>query len=82
MLSKDREKFLAKHRASYGRDVIRHLRIEGRCFTCLMHEELHPSDHPKSGERIYLCEYCKVDQELDDAFEQAAFSISSALLIS
>jgi hypothetical protein len=79
MSSKASEKILAAHRASYGRDMIRNLRIEGRCFTCLMREELYPATHPESGSRIYLCEYCKLDQELKEAFEQSIFSPRSAL---
>ena len=63
----------------YGRRLIRSLKIEGRCYTCLMREELQPAIHPKSGRRIYLCEYCKLDQELKDAFEQTVFSPRSAL---
>jgi len=66
----------------HGQRFIRSLKIEGRCFSCLMHEELFPADHPKSGERIYLCEYCKLEQELNESFDQVVFSARSAILAS
>ena len=62
-----------------SRRLISSLRVQGRCFTCLMHEELFSATHPKSGRRIYLCEYCKLDQELKEAFEQRVFSERSSL---
>lgn len=62
-----------------SRRLVGSLRVQGRCFTCLMHEELFSVFHPKSGRRIYLCEYCKIDQELKEAFEQRVFSERSSL---
>ena len=41
------------------RNLTRTIKIEGRCFSCLTHQQLYPAAHPRNGERVYLCGRCK-----------------------